>query len=144
VGTEVDVPLPGRQPLLADPGQRDHDLDITGTVTQYRETQLAADPGQHHPPGDARHLTGERVRPQIAVPRVQLRGGCGALKADRIGFGAGGKQPFSLAEADLDLLRHVLIGHPRRVPAKTQPEGAGTHVPGPGLSGRTGRGAGPG
>jgi len=86
-------------------------LDIAGTVAQNRETQLAADPGQHHAPGDAHHLTGGHIRWQIAVPCAQPSRGRAALKADRIGFGAGLKQPFSLAEADPDLLRHVLVSH---------------------------------
>ena len=38
----------------------------------------------------------------------------------RIGIGAGLKQPFSLAEADPDLLRPVLVSHARRVPETTE------------------------
>jgi len=108
---EVDITLPGRQPLFTDPRERDHHLDIAGTVTQPREAQLAADPGQHHAPGDAGHLTGERIRWQIAVPCSQPSRSRGAFKAGRIGVGAGLKKPFSLAEADPDLLRCVLLSH---------------------------------
>jgi hypothetical protein len=108
---EVHVALPGRQPLFAQPRLRDHHLDIAGTVAQCRETQLAADPGQHHAPGHAHHLTGERVGRQITVSRAQPARGRGPLKADRIGVGAGLENPFSLTQADLHLLRDAFLSH---------------------------------
>ena len=46
--------------------------------------------------------------------------GRAALKADRIGFGAGLKQPLPLAEPDPDQFRNVLLSHARRGPAITE------------------------
>src|SRR5215472_6254842 len=45
--TEVDVPLPVGQPLVAHLVEADHRLDVAGAVAQRREADLAADPRQH-------------------------------------------------------------------------------------------------
>ena len=69
VVAEIDVPLPGRQRLVADLGQRDHDLNVTGAVADGGEAQLAADARQHHAAGDADLVPGRRVRRQVRRTR---------------------------------------------------------------------------
>ena len=98
---EVHVPLPGRERLLTDPVQGDHDLDVAGPVADGGEGQLPAGPRQHHPAGDADPVAGVGVRLQIGVAGPDLGDGGGTRETDRIRV-------------------HALVQHRCRLPSRTR------------------------
>ncbi len=67
VVAQIDVPLPRRQRFLAHARERDHHLDVPGSVAQGGEAELAADPGQDDAARDARGRPGRGVRRQGSV-----------------------------------------------------------------------------
>ena len=96
VVAEVTDALPVGEHVLADPVGRDHHLDVPGTVADRGETQLPADPGQHHPADNSHPLTGVGVRLQALVAGPHLSDRVGTRKAHRVRVGARRKQPLAL------------------------------------------------
>ena len=117
VVAEVDVALPVRQRLLADPVQRDHHLHLAGAVAQRREAQLAADPGEDDPAGDRDPLAGVLVDLEVGVRRAQVGDRRGARDGHRVGLDAPLAHPVELLPADPHLLGQ-LVAHPARLPSR--------------------------
>ena len=98
VVAEINVALPAGEPVLADPVGRDHHLNVPGAVADGGETQLAADPGQHHPADNAYPFASGGVRLQALVAGPHLADRVGTGKAHRVGVGARRKQPLALGQ----------------------------------------------
>ena len=65
VVAEVDIVLPGFERLLAGGSQRQHHLQVAGTVAQRGKDDLSADAVEHDPSHDGRLLTSGHIDVQV-------------------------------------------------------------------------------
>ena len=109
VVAEVDVGLPGRQGLLADPVAGEHHLQLGVALAQRGEAQLAGVAEEDDPAGDADRLAGHRVRLEVG-----MRGADGGqrrrpLDRHRVRVDAALAQPVQLGPADPHLLGEFVV-----------------------------------
>ena len=103
---EVDVGLPRRQRVGADPVEGEHRLQFRVPLPQPREAELAGVPDEDHPSGHADLLPGDRVRREIGVRGPHIGERSRARHADRPRRALRvGHQPVVLRPPDPQLLR---------------------------------------
>ncbi len=88
VVAEVDVGLPGRQGLLADPVAGEHHLQLGVALAQGGEAELAGVAEEDDPAGDADLLAGHGVRLQVGVGGADGGQRGGPLDRHRVGVDA--------------------------------------------------------
>src|SRR5699024_3027235 len=131
---EVDVGLPGVQALLTDLVQGQHDLQVTGLITQRGKAQLAAGAVEHDTARDRDSVAGAGVRFQPLVFLTHAADRRITREGHREGVDARLPQTVQLLAPDPHLFGQVVVGVIVRVVHALDP------TPDPGRR-RTGRGS---